>query len=104
VVKTPLQFVCNVVIPLLAVATSTAIDANEWIPYSYNGTVETGELATIQNLAWPQSYEAITSCLGYPSYRSETADWYLRTGGMGRVRIDYDPNTNTAISYALEGN
>jgi hypothetical protein len=99
----PLQFVCNFVIPSLVAITSIATEANEWIPYSYNGLIESHELTSVQHLAWPQSYEAVIGRLGYPSYRSESADWYLRPGGMGRLRVDYDGN-NMAIGYQLEGN
>jgi hypothetical protein len=102
--KSPVKFVCNVVVPTLVALTSIAVDANEWIPYSYNGVIETSELSTIEHLAWPQSGAAIIGRIGSPSYRSSTADWYLRPGGMGRLRIDYDQNTNVAIGYQLEGN
>jgi hypothetical protein len=101
--RSPLTFTLNCVVPLLVAITSTATEANEWIPYSYNGLIESHELASVQHLAWPQSYEAVIGRLGYPSYRSESADWYLRPGGMGRLRVDYDEN-NMAIGYQLEGN
>lgn len=101
--RSPVKFACNVVVPVLVAISSTATAANEWIPYSYNGLVETNELATVSHLAWPQTYDAIIGRLGYPSYRSASADWYLRPGGMGRIRIDYDQN-NIAIGYVLEGN
>jgi hypothetical protein len=99
----PPTFVFNVVVPVLVAITSIATEANEWIPYSYNGLIETSELASVQHLAWPQTYDAIIGRLGYPSYRSEFADWYLRPGGMGRLRVDYDEN-NMAVGYRLEGN
>jgi hypothetical protein len=101
--KSPAKFVCNVVVPLMVAVTSTATEANEWIPYSYNGLIESHELASVQHLAWPQSYEAVIGRLGYPSYRSESADWYLRPGGMGRLRVDYN-DENIAIGFELEGN
>jgi hypothetical protein len=99
----PPTFVFNVVVPVLVAITSIATEANEWIPYSYNGLIEPSELDSVRYLAWPQSYEAVVGRLGYPSYRSETADWYLRPGGMGKLRIDYDRD-GSAIGYQLEGN
>jgi hypothetical protein len=99
----PIKFVCNVVIPSLVALTSIATAATERTAYSYNGSITPDELAAMQSLAWPQSYSAITGRFGYPAQRSSHADWYLRPGGMGAVRVDYDQN-NIAISMTLEGN
>jgi hypothetical protein len=101
-VKSPVTFVCNVVVPTLVMMTSIAASSAR-IPYSYNGLLTPDELAAVEHLAWPQSYSAITGRIGYPAARSDHADWYLRPGGMGQVRIDYDRD-NVAIGYALEGN
>jgi hypothetical protein len=100
--KSPLSFTLNVVVPTLVAMTSIAASSAR-IPYSYSGTITTEEIAAMQSLAWPQSYTAITGRFGFPAQRSDHADWYLRPGGMGAIRIDYNQD-NIAVGFAMEGN
>jgi hypothetical protein len=95
----PIQFVCNVVVPVMVAATSIAADSAR-IPYAY-GSLSNEQAVSVLYLQWPQSYGAIKDLLGSPQQRTERSDWYLRPGGA--VRIDYDPSSGQAIGYGWEG-
>jgi hypothetical protein len=97
----PIKFVCNVVIPSLVALTSIAAPA-ERIPYAYSA-ITNDQAVSVLYLQWPQSQQAITSLLGSPNQRSAESDWYLRPGGAGAVRIDFNPATGEAIGYGWEG-
>lgn len=96
--RSPVTFVCNVVVPVLVTLTSLSAGA-ERIAYS-SGDLTAPEAVGVLYLAWPQSYNAMIDRLGYPAYRSSTADFYRRPDG-DLLRVDYDQN-NTAIGYGWE--
>ena len=58
-------------------------------PYGAEGSITQSELAELQGLAWPQSYDDMIASFGYPAQRTETGDYYQLEGTSNWVVIEY---------------
>ncbi|HEY9762803.1 MAG TPA: hypothetical protein V6D07_09765 [Trichocoleus sp.] len=79
--------------------------SSEFVPgshqYGAHGTISQQQLQQLQTLAWPQTYEDVIGAYGYPSHRTESADYYAIENLTSRwAVIAYDGTT--AINYRLE--
>ncbi|MBD2259904.1 hypothetical protein [Pseudanabaena sp. FACHB-2040] len=69
--------------------------------YGVKGSLSTRQLAALKGLAWPQSYEDVKGTFGFPSHRTETADYYALQGDDSIwVVIHY--SGKTATRYTTE--
>ena len=69
-------------------------------PYGAQGSITQQQLATLQGLAWPQSYNDMVGSFGYPAQRTETGDYYQLEGTSSWVVIEY--SGTQAIGYRTE--
>jgi hypothetical protein len=77
-----------------------AIAASEIIAYGLGEGITESQAVAADNLAWPQSYEAVLARFGYPDLRDEQSDWYQAPNGQ-YLRIFYNSD-NTAIDRSWE--
>ncbi|NER78974.1 MAG: hypothetical protein F6K42_05225 [Leptolyngbya sp. SIO1D8] len=59
------------------------------------GLLTTAELATLQSLAWPQSYLDMKGTFGLANRSTEAADIYLIQGSAQQVWVFYTGRTAT---------
>jgi hypothetical protein len=59
-------------------------------PYGVEGTLTEQELIALVHLSFPQSYDAISSRLGFPAKRDAAADYYQIEGTNNWVAVWYD--------------
>jgi hypothetical protein len=64
-----------------------------------NGRLSPQETTTLMYLAFPQSYNAIKDGLGFPNYRTSTADYYQLPDGRW-VMLTYN-QANQAIALQV---
>jgi hypothetical protein len=57
-------------------------------PYGAKGSITQQQLAALQGLAWPQTYDDMVSSFGYPAHRTETGDYYQLEGTGNWVVIE----------------
>lgn len=58
-------------------------------PYGVDGGITQQQFAYLQGLGWPQSYDDMVSSFGFPSYRTETGDYYRLEGSNSWIVIEY---------------
>jgi hypothetical protein len=68
------------------------------MPYG-NGRLSARETTTLMYLKFPQSYDAIKNSLGFPSYRTASADYYQLPNGRW-VMLIYN-QANQAIGMQV---
>lgn len=91
---TTLVLSCSASKPLAATAQAQAEIPSTLEPYGADGTLTTAEVATLQGLAWPQTYADITGTFGFPYARTEAADFFQTPDGQWAV-IYYSGTTAT---------
>ncbi|MGG6241582.1 hypothetical protein ACQ4N7_23395 [Nodosilinea sp. AN01ver1] len=58
-------------------------------PYGVEGGITQQQLVYLQALAWPQSYTDMVNNFGFPTYRTETGDYYQLEGSNSWIVIEY---------------
>jgi hypothetical protein len=66
------------------------------MPYG-NGRLSPRETTTLMYLGFPQSYNAIKNSLGFPSYRTSSADYYQLTDGRWAMLVYNQANQAIAL-------
>lgn len=69
-------------------------------PYGVEGSITQDQFTYLQGLAWPQSYEDIKNTFGFPTHRTEEADYYRLEESNTWVVIEY--SGDQATGYRTE--
>lgn len=69
-------------------------------PYGVQGSITQAQFATLQGLAWPQTYDDIIQTFGFPTHRLASADYYRLEGTSTWVVIEY--SGTQATGYRTE--
>lgn len=77
-----------------ALEPATTAEAEGYTAYGGAGQLDTGDLATMQDLAWPQVRPDMLGTFGYPSKVTETADVYKLVDGS-EIWVFYEADTAT---------
>lgn len=59
--------------------------------YGADGTIDQQKVNVLRHLAFPQTYRAVVSRLGYPEVRCPDRDFYRAADDSGWLIIFYDP-------------
>lgn len=69
--------------------------------YGVKGSISARQFAVLKSLAWPQSYDDMKGSFGFPSHRTEFADYYaLENDDSVWIVVDYQGKN--AIGYKME--
>jgi hypothetical protein len=84
--------------PAIALTTFTAPPPSAQ-PYGVEGTLTEQELNVLFHLQFPQSYDAVSSRLGFPAKRDAAADYYQIEGTTHWIAVWY--NGAIATGYGI---
>lgn len=90
----------------IAIATEDDQQTSKFAPdggqqYGVEGSITSRQFAILQGLAWPQAYNDMRGTFGFPSHRTETADYYALDSDRSVWVVVFYSGT-TATGYTTE--